>query len=248
MCGSAIGRTLSVVIRPQRYTPIQVNGRIAAPRPAPDGPGISTAVVHEDELIRAGLETLIAGLPQVRTVVAHASWSSLTHSLANGDPPAAAVIAHSLVHADPDRMAAIRSARTRVLLLLEAADNVELADAAGLEPDGFLVERGLTTQILSTALRQTLSGQIPMAPQVASEMLAELQNPNRISLLGLNQLTPREQETLTLLVEGRSNKQIASRLGISINGAKRHVANVLAKLNCPNRTLAAAEAVRLGVI
>jgi DNA-binding NarL/FixJ family response regulator len=93
-----------------------------------------------------------------------------------------------------------------------------------------------------------MSGQVPMAPQVASEMLAELRNPNRISVLGLNQLTPREQETLSLLVEGRSNKQIANRLGISINGAKRHVANVLAKLNCPNRTLAAAEAVRLGVI
>jgi DNA-binding CsgD family transcriptional regulator len=37
-------------------------------------------------------------------------------------------------------------------------------------------------------------------------------------------------------------------LGIGINGAKRHVANVLAKLNCPNRTLAATEAVRMGVI
>jgi DNA-binding NarL/FixJ family response regulator len=145
-------------------------------------------------------------------------------------------------------MAAIKASTVRVLLLLQDADNIEIAEAACLDPGGFLVERGLTTSILLTALRQTACGQVPMAPQVTSEMLAELQNPNRISVLGLNQLTPREQETLKLLVEGYSNKQIAHRLGIGINGAKRHVANVLAKLNCPNRTLAATEAVRMGVI
>ena len=60
--------------------------------------------------------------------------------------------------------------------------------------------------------------------------------------------TPREQQTLALLVEGLPNKQIARRLGISEHGAKRNVANILAKLNVPNRTLAAAKAVRDGLV
>jgi hypothetical protein len=37
---------------------------------------------------------------------------------------------------------------------------------------------------------------------------------------------------------------LARRLGISVHGAKRHVANVLAKLDCSNRTLAVAKALR----
>ena len=53
-------------------------------------------------------------------------------------------------------------------------------------------------------------------------------------------MTPRESETLNLLSKGLSNKQIARSLHISQHGAKRHVANVIAKLNCPNRTLAVA--------
>jgi DNA-binding NarL/FixJ family response regulator len=57
-------------------------------------------------------------------------------------------------------------------------------------------------------------------------------------------LTPREQQALSLLTQGMSNREIARRLGISEHGAKRHVANVLAKLNCPNRTLAAAMAIQ----
>jgi DNA-binding NarL/FixJ family response regulator len=61
-------------------------------------------------------------------------------------------------------------------------------------------------------------------------------------------LTPREQAALALLVQGLSNKQIARRLTISEHGAKRHVANLLAKLNCPNRTMAAVVAVREGLL
>lgn len=224
------------------------NGSIAVPRSSIDSFGLTAAVAHRDELIRTGLESLISGLGQVRSLDSYADWPSLTGRLCTESRPDVLIVEHALIRDHESRMTAAKQAKARVILLLETLDNVELAQAASLAPDGFLVERGLTSSILASAMRQTMSGQVPMAPQVASEMLAELRNPNRISVLGLNQLTPREQETLSLLVEGRSNKQIASRLGISINGAKRHVANVLAKLNCPNRTLAAAEAVRLGVI
>ncbi|MCI4066752.1 LuxR C-terminal-related transcriptional regulator [Micromonospora sp. R77] len=61
-------------------------------------------------------------------------------------------------------------------------------------------------------------------------------------------LTPRERQALKLLAEGLSNKQIARRLGISEHGAKRHVGNVLAKLNCPNRTVAVTVALNHGLL
>ncbi len=61
-------------------------------------------------------------------------------------------------------------------------------------------------------------------------------------------LTPREIEVLELLAEGRSNKSIAERLGISDQTVKFHVASILAKLGASNRTEAVRFAVRRGLV
>ena len=44
-------------------------------------------------------------------------------------------------------------------------------------------------------------------------------------------LTPREREILQLLAEGKSNKEVASLLGISVNTAEAHRSNIMLKLN-----------------
>src|SRR5690349_8988442 len=49
-------------------------------------------------------------------------------------------------------------------------------------------------------------------------------------------LTPRELEVLALLSEGRSNKAIGARLGISDQTVKFHVASITGKLGARNRT------------
>jgi DNA-binding CsgD family transcriptional regulator len=64
---------------------------------------------------------------------------------------------------------------------------------------------------------------------------------------GLAGLTPREVEVLRLLVEGRSNRQIAETLFISGKTASVHVTNILAKLGVHSRLEAAATARRLGL-
>jgi pimeloyl-ACP methyl ester carboxylesterase/DNA-binding CsgD family transcriptional regulator len=56
----------------------------------------------------------------------------------------------------------------------------------------------------------------------------------------LEALTAREREVLTLVAEGRSNASIAQRLQLSEHTAKRHVANILLKLDLPTRAAAAA--------
>jgi DNA-binding NarL/FixJ family response regulator len=60
-------------------------------------------------------------------------------------------------------------------------------------------------------------------------------------------LTPRELEVLRLLVEGRSNRQIAEQLFISGKTASVHVTNLLSKLGVHSRLEAAAMARRLGL-
>ena len=61
-------------------------------------------------------------------------------------------------------------------------------------------------------------------------------------------LTPREQQVLELLAEGRSNKSIAARLGISDQTVKFHVASICGKLQAANRTEAVRIALRRGLI
>ena len=61
-------------------------------------------------------------------------------------------------------------------------------------------------------------------------------------------ITPREKEVLALLVEGRSDREIAGELFISHRTVMRHVSSILDKLDAPTRTAAATAAIRHGLL
>ncbi|WP_192378980.1 helix-turn-helix transcriptional regulator [Rhodococcus rhodochrous] len=63
-----------------------------------------------------------------------------------------------------------------------------------------------------------------------------------------HELTQRELEILTLLVDGSSNDDIANRLWISPRTVRAHVEHVLAKLNVPTRAAAASRAMESGLL
>src|SRR5690606_23700463 len=56
--------------------------------------------------------------------------------------------------------------------------------------------------------------------------------------------TPREREVLELVIDGRTDREIAHALSISTGTASRHVANILHKLDVPTRSAAAAWYIR----
>jgi DNA-binding NarL/FixJ family response regulator len=66
--------------------------------------------------------------------------------------------------------------------------------------------------------------------------------------LEVESLTPRELETLEMMAEGLSNKQIAARLHISDHTAKFHVNSILGKLHAGTRTEAVMRGIRLGLV
>ena len=68
--------------------------------------------------------------------------------------------------------------------------------------------------------------------------------PDRVNPFGL---TSRELEVLALLSEGRTNRQIAAQLFVTVKTASLHVSNILAKLEVANRVEAAGMAHRLGL-
>ncbi|NJL35658.1 MAG: response regulator transcription factor [Leptolyngbyaceae cyanobacterium RM2_2_4] len=64
----------------------------------------------------------------------------------------------------------------------------------------------------------------------------------------VNQLSKRELEILKLLIEGRSNTEIATVLYLSPNTIKTHIRGILNKLSVENRIQAAVAAVRMGLL
>ena len=63
-----------------------------------------------------------------------------------------------------------------------------------------------------------------------------------------SELSPREQEVLQLLVNGKSNKEIASQLGITNATVKCHVSTILMRLNVSDRTQAVVAALQRGLV
>ena len=61
-------------------------------------------------------------------------------------------------------------------------------------------------------------------------------------------LTDRELQVLALLAAGSANQQIASKLVVAPETAKKHVSHILCKLGAANRTQAAARARELGLL
>ena len=87
-----------------------------------------------------------------------------------------------------------------------------------------------------------------VAPPPASDPAPESEGVGTRTAAGTAGLTPRERDVLRLLVEGRSDREIAEALFIGHRTVATHVANILAKLAVPSRTAAATRAVRAGLV
>jgi len=63
-----------------------------------------------------------------------------------------------------------------------------------------------------------------------------------------NPLTPRETEVLGLLAAGKTNRQMAAELHLSLSTVKRHVEHIIEKLEVSDRTQAAVKAIEMGLL
>lgn len=112
---------------------------------------------------------------------------------------------------------------------------------------GYLLKES-TPEDLGQAIRVALSGSgNVLSPRVIQNLFEEesssAESPRRSEF----SLTEREMDILTLLVEGRSNRDIAGKLFLSEKTVKAHLAAIFRKLGVTNRTQAAMVAVQMGI-
>lgn len=127
-------------------------------------------------------------------------------------------------------------AKIIILSTYDGDEDIYRALQAGAQ--AYLLKGMPRTELLST-IRAVHSGRKRIPPEVASKLAERL---------SLSDLTVREVEVLDLIVSGMSNKEIGNNLSITEGTVKTHVNNILIKLNVSDRTNAATEAIRRGII
>jgi two-component system, NarL family, nitrate/nitrite response regulator NarL len=137
------------------------------------------------------------------------------------------------------RLAEVSSLQTILWSWAPERETVLSAIRAGAS--GYL-DKELSPQGLVRSLRGVRSGEAPLSRALATRLIEALHGlEEREHVLARAELLSwREREVLELVAQGRRNKEIASTLFISEFTVKRHVQNILEKLDLPSRRAAAA--------
>jgi DNA-binding NarL/FixJ family response regulator len=126
----------------------------------------------------------------------------------------------------------------RVLMLTSLAEEAAIREAVAAGAMGYLM-KDVSRVELVRAVRDAARDRPTLHPE-AQRILMKRPEPTP-----LDNLTPRERSVLDLVAEGKSNRQIANRLGLTEGTVKGYVSILLDKLGVQDRTQAALLAVRL---
>jgi DNA-binding NarL/FixJ family response regulator len=139
-----------------------------------------------------------------------------------------------------------------IIVMLTVQDEDEkLFEAIRNGAQGYLL-KSIRSRDLVTLLRGAVRGESAITPALGGRMLEEFrrlaQQERRFPDDETAALTQREQEVLSLVAQGATDKEIAETLIISIHTVKSHMRNILAKLHLSHRHEAALFALREGLI
>jgi DNA-binding NarL/FixJ family response regulator len=128
--------------------------------------------------------------------------------------------------------------RARLLIVSSSSGSEHIHRALKAGAVGYLLKDSSPTTLVR-AIRDALAGRRVVPPEIAQGMAERAYQ---------SDLSPREFDVLQALVEGCSNKTIATRLGLTEATVKTHITHILEKLGVEDRTQAALAAVRRGIV
>lgn len=132
-----------------------------------------------------------------------------------------------------------RGLRARCVMLTVSDDGRDVLEAMRAGADGYLL-KDLEPEALAAQIQQAVGGRVVIESSLAGVLADAALSPPPLSADEVvGDLTDRERETLALLADGRSNKEIARELGISDATVKVHIKHLLRKLGVKSRLEAA---------
>jgi DNA-binding NarL/FixJ family response regulator len=206
--------------------------------------------VDDHELARIGLRGMFAGEADLEVA---GEAANVADALALCEQLQPDVVLLDIRMAGEDGLEAIApihelSPATKIIMFTIHDDPTYVVSAVKAGAAGYVLKDAARHEILET-VRRVLQGEVALDPRLAIQLVQELavqRAPPDDPLV--EPLTSRETDVLRLIIEGRTNPQIAIALGIGKGTVKSHVQRIIAKLGVADRTQAAVRGVQLGLI
>jgi DNA-binding NarL/FixJ family response regulator len=201
---------------------------------------IRVLVVDDHPIMRVGIAAIIQATPDMTTVAQAGSGEEAVELYEKYLPDITLMDLRlpgmSGVEAIRTVMARHRNAKFVVLTTYEGDEDIHQALEAGARS---YIIKGMPHDALVNALRRVHVGGRFLPPPVSRALSSRLPN---------SDLSTREREVLDLIVQGKSNKEIATDLGITESTVKCHVSVILMRLNVTDRTQAVVTALQRGLV
>ena len=216
-----------------------------------DGQVIRVLVVDDHRVVREGLRSYLELVDDIEMVGeatdGRGALDWVARAKAEGSLPD--VVLMDLMMEPMDGIEATRRVKERypgieVVAVTSFIEEEKVHAALEAGAAGYLLKDAEADEV-AAAIRAASRGEVHLDPAVARQLTASLRRGPASRPRDL--LTDREREILSLVAQGKANKEIAAQLVISERTARTHVSNILAKLRLSSRTQAALWAVREGL-
>ena len=208
-------------------------------------------LADDHQLMRSGLRLVIERQPDL-TVVGEAADGREAVALAKSLRPDVAVMDISMPNLNGIEAAyqiTQTHSETAVIMLSMHPDESYILRTLKAGAKGYLLKDSAEADLI-TAVRAVAQGKSFFSPAVSKVLLDDYMR--KLKRSGVEDpydlLTPREREILQLVAEGKSNKEVANLLNLSVYTVETHRSNVMQKLNLKGVPELTLYAVRKGII
>jgi DNA-binding NarL/FixJ family response regulator len=202
---------------------------------------ISVLLVDDHTLVRRGFRRILEDEADIK-VVGEAGDGKEAIKLAEELKPNVIVMDCALPETSglvATRKILSKSPEQKILMLSMHSEDTLVRQALEAGARGYVLKNAVDLE-LAAAIRKVVAGEVVLDPQVSK----------RASLKGERNggLTARELEILQLIVDGKSNKEIADQLGLSVNTVAVHRANIMDALGIHKTAELVVYAIRNGLV
>jgi two-component system, NarL family, response regulator DevR len=210
--------------------------------PSSDDTHIRIMLVDDHEVVRLGLKEVFLRSSSIEVI---GECSSATQAVSEALTLRPDIILMDLRLPDGSGAEACREIRMhcpdiRVLFLTSFGDDEAVLSTIFAGADGFLMKH-IDSRSLIDAVERVVKGHSIMDPTVTGSLLTKLGRLTTILTDSIVQpLSAQEQRILPLIADGKTNKEIASAMGLTEMTIKSYIQNIFKKLRITRRTQAAA--------
>ncbi len=212
---------------------------------------ISVLLADDHRILREGIKSLLEKAPDIQVVGEAAEGGEAVAKAQRLSPD---VVLMDITMPGMNGLEATRQIKAlkpgvKVLILTMHESNQYISQFLRSGASGYVL-KDTAAQELVGAIRVVGQGDAFLYPSIARKLLEEyLQKvQNGEESQSYDGLTDREQEVLKLIAEGRSNREIADTLSLSVRTVQAHRAHLMGKLHMHDRTELVRYAIRKGLI